>query len=80
MSAKLHVCEGCAKTDRATGGQPDGWVGYGVSARRAHLAALWCPDCVTSGKMDLYSRTTYRQAVAVAESRHLLVQLVSPTP
>lgn len=73
--ASIQVCEGCGTTEH-TKRQPDGWVGYGMSARRAQMTATWCAECVAKGLMDKFSVTTYRRAVEVARSRGLLAQIV----
>lgn len=70
-----QVCEGCAATERGKR-QPDGWCGYGMSARKDHTVAVWCAECVANGIMERFSATTYRRAVAVAKSRGLLAQII----
>lgn len=77
------ICEGCgAKAVDKIGPDgprhpllPDGWAGFGMSARRPDALAHWCATCHANGTMKTHAATTHRRAVAVARRRGLLETL-----
>lgn len=74
---KKFVCEGCVAVAFAP--WPDGWVGYGTSARSASKStkvAHWCALCQENRTMIRASQTTRRRAIQNAKERGIFQKLM----
>lgn len=72
---RRFVCEGCLRRKAERSLLPDGWCGYGCSARTRGGVGHWCATCRGDGTMAKEAQTTFVAAINNAAARGVLGRL-----